>query len=289
MKKLLPIGMILALLLTACGDFAPEATVEPTSTAEYSFTEENFPLIAAGASAGELARAVTAIMLGRDRSGAEEYVASVASADAWETLASGESGLVIAADTGNIPEGAETAVIASDALVFYVSQDNPVDSLTLSELEDIFTGSETDWAALGGPDGDIVIMGREEGSGSVEALERLVGCDRELVTAVSEFETSDGVIGFGFYYPCVTQGLAGGYRLLAVDGVLPSAETVASGEYALTAGYLAGIAAGAAQDSPERTLWLWLQGAVGQAFISSQGCFGPAVQDGSAGTSEVTE
>ena len=86
----------------------------------------------------------------------------------------------------------------------------------------------------------------------------------------------------------MTQGLASGYKLLAVDGVLPSEATVASGEYPLTVDYLAGIMSGAAEDSPERMLWLWMQGAVGQAFISSQGYFSPAAEV-AAETSEVTE
>lgn len=288
MKKLLPFTMILALLLSACGDFAPEATVEPTAASEYAFTGDNYPSVSAGASASELARAITAIMLGRDRDGAEGYVGSCTSTAAWEALAAGESGLAVAADTGTIPDGVETAAIASDALVFYVSEDNPVDSLSLGELGEIFSGEETDWSALGGPDTGIVVMGREAGSGSVEALDLLVGCDTELVTSVNEFETADGVIGFGFYYPCVTQGLASGYKLLAVDGVLPSEATVASGEYPLTVDYLAGIMSGAAEDSPERMLWLWMQGAVGQAFISSQGYFSPAAEV-AAETSEVTE
>ena len=60
-------------------------------------------------------------------------------------------------------------------------------------------------------------------------------------------------------------------RLLEVDGVAPTAENIASGEYPLCVDVLAGISASAADDSPERALWLWLQGGVGQAFISSQG------------------
>jgi len=53
--------------------------------------------------------------------------------------------------------------------------------------------------------------------------------------------------------------------------VAPSAETTASGEYPLVAEYYAVIAADAAEDSPERVLWEWLQGPDGQDFIASQG------------------
>ena len=290
MKKLLPLTIILSLALSACGDFAPEATAEPSAAPEYSFTEETYPALAASAAAEELADAVTAIMLCTDRETAAERVISCTSAEAWDSLGSGACAIVIAAGAGDIPDGVETEAIAQDALVFYVSESNPVDSLTLRELEDIFDGDETSWDAFGGGEEDIIIMGREAGSGSVAALSSLVGCDEELVTAVNEYETASGVIGFGFYYPCVTQGLADWYKIISVEGVAPSAETVASGEYPLTVEYLVGISSSAAEDSPERTLYDWLCGSVGQAFISSQGYFAPSAAENSAPEAEgVTE
>lgn len=290
MKKLLPLTIILALALSACGDFAPEATAEPSAAPEYSFTEETYPALAASAAAEELADAVTAIMLGTDRETAAERVISCTSAEAWDSLGSGACAIAIAAGAGDIPDGVETEAIAQDALVFYVSESNPVDSLTLRELEDIFDGDETSWAAFGGAEEDIAVIGREAGSGSVAALSALVGCDEALCTAVNEYQTAAGAIGFGFYYPCVVQGKADGYKLLAVEGVLPSAETVESGEYPLTAEYLAGVSASAAEGSPERTLFDWLCGSVGQAFISSQGYFAPqAADDAALGGEEAAE
>ena len=287
MKKLLPFIIALALLLSACGEFAPEETAAPSAAPEYAFTPETYPAVAAGEAAGELARAVTAIMLGTDRA---ERVVSGASAGAWEALGSGECALALAVDTGNIPAGVETEAVARDALVFYVSESNPIESLSLRDLEDIFDGDETSWAAFGGAEEDIVVIGREAGSGSVAALSALVGCDEALCTAVNEYQTAAGAIGFGFYYPCVVQGKADGYKLLAVEGVLPSAETVESGEYPLTAEYLAGVSASAAEGSPERTLFDWLCGSVGQAFISSQGYFAPqAADDAALGGEEAAE
>ena len=290
MKKLLPFIIALALLLSACGEFAPEETAAPSAAPEYAFTPETYPAVAAGEAAGELARAVTAIMLGTDRTEAAQRVASGASADAWDALGSGECALALAVDTGNIPAGVETESVARDALVFYVSESNPIESLSLRDLEDIFDGDETSWAAFGGAEEDIVVIGREAGSGSVAALSALVGCDEALCTAVNEYQTAAGAIGFGFYYPCVVQGKADGYKLLAVEGVLPSAETVESGEYPLTAEYLAGVSASAAEGSPERTLFDWLCGSVGQAFISSQGYFAPqAADDAALGGEEAAE
>ena len=66
-------------------------------------------------------------------------------------------------------------------------------------------------------------------------------------------------------------GLSDGYKLIAVDGVKPSADTIKSGEYTLGLDTLVLVDHNAAEDSGERALWLWMQGSVGQAFISSQG------------------
>ena len=115
------------------------------------------------------------------------------------------------------------------------------------------------------------MLGRPEGSGSLAAVRRLIGADELAVSEESAALTSNEVLGYGFYNEAVLMGLADGYKLLAIDGVEPTAETIASGEYPLTVDVLAGISSSAAEDSPERALWLWLQGGVGQAFISSQG------------------
>ena len=108
-------------------------------------------------------------------------------------------------------------------------------------------------------------------SGSLAALRRLIGGGSAAVSDSGAALTSAEVLGYGFYNEAVLMGAADGCKLLEVDGVAPTAENIASGEYPLCVDVLAGISASAADDSPERALWLWLQGGVGQAFISSQG------------------
>ena len=119
MKKLLPLTIILALALSACGDFAPEATAEPSAAPEYSFTEETYPALAASAAAEELADAVTAIMLGTDRETAAERVISCTSAEAWDSLGSGACAIVIAAGAGDIPDGVGVLYVASMEYVIF--------------------------------------------------------------------------------------------------------------------------------------------------------------------------
>lgn len=272
MKKLTALLATSALMLSlaACGDFAPDPTDAPTAALDYSYTESTFPDVAGSAAYTPLMEAVTAIMLGTTRENAAGYLSLGATDAAWDALGSGEAGVVVAPEGSSMPSGIDTAPISRDALVFFVGADSPVSDLSSDELRSIFTGREDSWQSYGG-DGSIQILTRPEGSGSIAALERLIGCDSELVTGESLPLTGSDVIGFGLWSECELSGLADGYKLLSVDGVDPSADSIRSGEYALSLDVLAGVSSGAAEDSAERTLWLWLQGSVGQAFISSQG------------------
>lgn len=272
MKKLTALLAASALMLSlaACGDFAPDPTDAPTAALDYSYTESTFPDVAGSAAYTPLMEAVTAIMLGTTRENAAGYLSLGATDAAWDALGSGEAGVVVALEGSSMPSGIDTAPISRDALVFFVGADSPVSDLSSDELRSIFTGREDSWQSYGG-DGSIQILTRPEGSGSIAALERLIGCDSELVTGESLPLTGSDVIGFGLWSECELSGLADGYKLLSVDGVDPSADSIRSGEYALSLDVLAGVSSGAAEDSAERTLWLWLQGSVGQAFISSQG------------------
>lgn len=272
MKRLIPILLIfaLALALGGCGDFAPDPTAAPSSTSEYSFDRSNFPALAGGTAQEPLAEAIAAIMLGETRESVSDLLSFGSTGDAWTALESGEAGLVLASEPDELPAGVDTAVVSRDALVFYVGEDSAVDSMTTAQLKSVLAGGTKSWSGMGGK-GDIIVLGRPEGSGSLAAVRRLIGADELAVSDANAAITSSEVLGYGFYNEAVLMGLADGYKLLAIDGVEPTEETIASGEYPLTVDVLAGISSSAAEDSPERALWLWLQGGVGQAFISSQG------------------
>ncbi len=272
MKKLFSLLTAGALMLSlaACGDFAPDPTTTPDAALDYEFTAQSYPALYVSGACAPLAEAVTAIMLGTTREEAAGHFTAGATDAAWAALGAGEAGVVIAPEGSDMPSGIETAPVSRDALVFYVGEGSSVSGLSSGELRDIFTGREGSWQPYG-EDGTIQILTRPEGSGSIAALERLVGCGAELVTGEAMPLTGSNVIGFGLWSECSLMGLADGYKLIAVDGVEPTAQTISSGEYALGLDLLAGVSAGAAEDSGERALWLWLQGGVGQAFISSQG------------------
>lgn len=58
--------------------------------------------------------------------------------------------------------------VARDGLAVYVNRNNPVNKLTLQQLQDIFTGKITNWKQVGGPDARIIVYSRENNSGTYE-------------------------------------------------------------------------------------------------------------------------
>ncbi|MEG1789503.1 MAG: substrate-binding domain-containing protein [Oscillospiraceae bacterium] len=279
MKRVIPVFLILSLLLSGCGIIARVAPATPTPSAlpEFVFTRENFPDLAAGPSLSPLAEAVAALLLGESRDSASGILDVLGTGDGFSALSAGDCGLLLAAEPSDallakLNGKAELAPVARDALVFWVSDANSAESLTSAQLSDIFTGKTTNWSQLGGENIPIVPFVRDGDSGSRMAAERLLTDGKPLVgTESAVFDGDEGAIGLCFYHYADAMKMTDGRRLLSVDGVAPSAESIAAAEYPFVARYVAAISASAAEGSPERVLWAWLQGAEGQKFIVSEG------------------
>ena len=180
----------------------------------------------------------------------------------------------------------EQKPIGRDALVFIVNESNPVQSLTRQQLKDIYAGKITNWKDVGGDDLDIVPFQRSEDSGSQTLFKKLLiqggelmtppselapAAMGELVDSIADYNNSANAIGFSVYYYIDQMYSKPGLRLLAVDGVAPSNDTLADGSYPLCNDFYAVLHADAAADSPERRLYDWLDTDAGQACIQKAG------------------
>jgi len=136
----------------------------------------------------------------------------------------------------------EQKAIGRDALVFIVNEDNPVQSLTRQQLKDIYAGTITNWKDVGGKDQEIIAFQRRADSGSQTLFQKLLiqggplmeaptelapTAMGELVDSIAEYNNSANAIGFSVYYYIDQMYSKPGLRLLAVDGVTPSNETIA--------------------------------------------------------------
>ena len=134
------------------------------------------------------------------------------------------------------PEEFTVVPVAADVIVIAVHRDNPVTSLSLKELKEIFSGKIENWAELGGEDRPVTCVGRESASGTRDCLERKLGISSgkydcefsstgEVVTRVGSDPCAVGYCSIASLNPSV--------RPVALDGVVPSLESAAKGEYPL--------------------------------------------------------
>ena len=128
--------------------------------------------------------------------------------------------------------------IARDAIAIVVNNGVAVSDLSPAQVKSIFSGQITNWREVGGADAPIVVICREEGSGTRDAFQSLVMGDATIVetailqssngalrTAVSTTPNAIGILSLGY----LDQSL----KAVAIGGVQPTAENARSGEYPL--------------------------------------------------------
>ncbi len=140
--------------------------------------------------------------------------------------------------------------VAKDGVAPVVHPSNRINALTMEELQQIYTGEITNWKDLGGSDAEIVVVSREEGSGTRDCFESKVtkpigeeitqhaiiqDSNGKVRATVAGNEHSIGFLSLGYVNHEV--------KALTLNGVEPTVETVLSGEYAIS-----------------RTLWMITKG-----------------------------
>ena len=185
--------------------------------------------------------------------------------------------------------GIKTKPIAWDALVFIVHPDNKVKSLTPSQIRKIYAGEITNWKQLGGEDHEIHPYTRDPDSGSQEKMETLVmGGIRmkewpemigyNMLSPYLSVEQDPYGIAYTPYYFCERMvGELRNVRVLAVDGVKPSAETLLKEVKGQKNGYpfYSHIYAAVREDEPEKSLagqiYTWLSTPRAKDLIDESG------------------
>lgn len=122
----------------------------------------------------------------------------------------------------------ELVPIGSDAFVFIVNANNPVSDITIDQIKGIYSGKITNWRELGGKNVPIAAMRRNKNSGSQTALEKIMG-DTPIKPDYTALFGSP--IGFSFRYYVTGMLAEGGVKILTINGVAPTTETIADGSY----------------------------------------------------------
>ena len=131
--------------------------------------------------------------------------------------------------------GLTETVLAYDGIAVVVSPENPVSDLTIEQIADIYTGKITNWSEVGGNDAEIVLIGREAGSGTRDGFESITGTEEacqyrqeltstgDVIATVSQNPNAIGYASLSAVKDTV--------KALSVGGVAPSEDTVKDGSY----------------------------------------------------------
>ena len=269
-----------------------DASTEPTDV--FTFTRENFPRMDGSTSMVPLAEAVASVLLGESRENVADLVNFNRTTQSFrnlndrqcDVLIVGEPNAVVFDEMKERGFEYEMETICNDALVFVVNENNPVDNLTTEQVRKIYAGEITNWKEVGGEDAEIVAFQRNEGAGSQALMLKHVMKDTpmmkapegyvamgmgELMEVVRSYDNSANAIGYSVYYYANDMQMAKGLKILSIDGVKPSAETIRSQEYPHCNAAYCVIPADAAADSPNRILYEWLVSEAGQRLVASEG------------------
>lgn len=162
----------------------------------------------------------------------------------------------------------ELTPIGREGFVFIVNEDNPVDGLTTEQIRGIYTGKYTNWRELGGPDRMIDQKTRLSGSGSQTVMERFMNGGPMLTGRMFGFMGASIGYSFRFYVEAVPRKMS--VKMLAVDGVFPTAENIKGGDYPLITEFYA-VCRADNDDKNVRILLDWLLSDEGQGLIEDVG------------------
>lgn len=174
--------------------------------------------------------------------------------------------------------------IGREAFVFFVNADNPVRGLTTEQIKGIYSGRITSWNDIGGKGRKIRAFQREVGSGSQTVfLDFMAGTEvmdapqedvvqgmGGIIDRTARYTNYPNAIGYTFRFYAESMVGNGSIRLLAVDGIYPTTETITDGTYPLSYEFYAVTRADNANPNVGRLLD-WILSEQGQSIVRMTG------------------
>ena len=161
----------------------------------------------------------------------------------------------------------EMVPIGSDAFVFIVNSNNPVSDITIPQIQGIYSGEITNWKELGGKNQPIAAMRRNKNSGSQTALEKIMG---DIPIKPDYTALFGSPIGFSFRYYVTGMLGEGGVKILTINGIAPTAETIADGSYPISGNIYAVYRKGETNENVQKAIDFMLS-PEGQKIVEQSG------------------
>lgn len=283
MKKAFLLLVLLFFIIPGCG-----------RADKVAFTRENYPRVDGSTVTIPLSEAMASKLLNMDGKQAASFVKHYTTHDAYVNLVAGKADIILVTE----PSDEELALaraknidlevvpVVKDAFVFLVNVNNPVESLTVEQIQGIYQGKIKNWKEAGGPDKEIIPYQRPKNSGSQTNMESIVmkglimmDPPREMVPAgmgdlierVAGYNNSDRALGYSVYYFAKAMYSRDTIKILGVNGVKPEKATITTAKYPFTISYYAVIKKSEPAGSPARKLLKWLLGKDGQFLAESAG------------------
>lgn len=221
-----------------------------------------------------------------------EYIYCSTTAHAYERIVTGETDIIFVASPSE--EQAQVAKdcgvelvftpVGREAFVFFVNSKNPIENITLEDVQKIYSGEITEWSELGVKRlGKIRAFQREEGSGSQSTLEKLMAGKNlmepptedvitgmgGIITKTADYKNYKNAIGYSFRFYSTQMVKNDMIKLLGINGIEPTLENIENGTYPVASEFYAVTRS----DASENTLKLleWIQGEQGQKLVELTG------------------
>lgn len=257
-----------------------EVTQNTQISTDPIFTLENYPKVDASLATQPLTNAFIKNFTGEEVN--DEDLDYSNTHPGYVKLINGEVDLIVVTEPSEEElklaeeKGVELEVIpvVKEGFVFYVNGQNKVENLSLEQIQKIYAGEITNWSEVGGDDEKIIPYQRPKNSGSQTGMLSLVMKDKKIMDPVKNvIETMEGIIkvvadytngknsiGYSYYYYATTMydqidaSVAQGIKLLNVNGIKPTYDTIKDGTYPIQTAYYIVINKNEPEDSNTRKL-----------------------------------
>lgn len=176
---------------------------------------------------------------------------------------------------GEKSEGLEQTVLALDGIAVIVNPANPVEDLDKDTVAKIYTGEITNWKDVGGNDAQIVLIGREAGSGTRDGFESITDTEgnckyRQELTSTGDVITTVSGNPDAIGYASLA-AVKDNVKALKVGGVTPTEETVKDGSYIIQRPFVLVTKQGVTLSDNAQKFFDYVTSADASAVISAAG------------------
>ena len=248
MKKIISIALIAVLalaLLAGCGSSAaPDTTTAPATDSAAPATEAPAELSGTVATDGSTSMEKVIGALGEafmeQNKGVTFTYNPTGSGSGITAVGEGRCDIGLSSRALKDDEkasGLKETVLALDGIAVIVNPANPVSDLDVETIAKIYTGEITNWKEVGGNDAEIVLIGREAGSGTRDGFESITdtkdSCKyRQELTSTGDVITTVSTNPDAIGYASLA-ALKDNVKALTVGGIAPTEDTVKDGSYVI--------------------------------------------------------